>query len=108
MTVSHAAKSMAEKELRKAVMEMAKAFGWEAYHQPDSRQMMGDPGFPDLCLMRAGNPPRLVFAELKTMTGRLSAGQVKWLGTLSDLQESETYIWRPTDWFDGTIEEVLR
>ena len=41
MTVSHAAKSMAEKDLRKAVMEMAKAFGWEAYHQPDSRQMMG-------------------------------------------------------------------
>lgn len=108
MSVTYSAKAMSEKELRRAVMDMARMFGWSAFHQPDSRHMIGDPGFPDLCLMRAGDPPRLVFAELKTMTGRLSAGQVEWLGTLSDLKESETYIWRPTDWFDGTIEEVLR
>ena len=79
--------------------------GWRFYHTRDSRGSRR--GFPDLVAVRSG---RLVFAELKTMTGGLEAEQPEWLSDLGDVASSaelvEVYLWRPSDW--DVVEGVLR
>jgi len=51
--------------------------------------MQGDVGFPDLVLARAG---KVIFAELKSETGKLSPTQREWANALGTLR-----IWRPRD-----------
>jgi hypothetical protein len=51
-------------------------------------------GYPDLTLVRA---PRLLFAELKSSTGTLTATRADWLDRLRLLPNVEVYIWRPSD-----------
>lgn len=91
-----------ERELQNAVVDVARLLDWRTYHTFDSRR--SSPGFPDLTLVRGS---RLVFAELKTSTGVVSQHQVLWLASLS-ATTAETYVWRPEDWRDGSIERVLR
>lgn len=79
-----------EREWQSQVVEMARLFGWSVYHTHDSRR--SKPGWPDLALVR----DRLVMAELKTQTGRVSAAQEKWLLMLTNAGV-ETYVWRPSD-----------
>lgn len=92
------------------VVALARLYGWLHYHTHDSRRSA--PGFPDLVLARA---PRLIFAELKTETGRRTSEQDRWLDALHqiatalDLQAMrpgelvyapariEVYLWRPSD-----------
>lgn len=76
--------------------------GYLVYHCYDSRKSSG-PGFPDLVLVK---PPRVIFVELKTMTGRFRPLQVTWLAALSRCPGVESYCWRPADW--PLIEKVLR
>jgi hypothetical protein len=59
-------------------------------------------GYPDLTLVR---PPRVVFAEMKSQTGRLSETQREWLADLAACPGIESYVWRPNDWF--SIETIL-
>ena len=59
-------------------------------HQP----VAGDgAGFPDLVLVRE----RVIFAELKSETGRLSPEQKTW-GDKLFIADCEIYNWRPSDW----------
>jgi len=56
--------------------------------------------FPDLVLVR---PPEIVFAELKTETGRVSVEQQAWLADLEHVAQHfgddfDVYLWRPSDW----------
>ena len=82
-----------EKDFQQMVLEVARACGWLSYHTYDSRR--SDPGFPDLCLVRG---TRLVYAELKTVKGKLRDAQKEWLARLSEVPCVEVYVWRPPDW----------
>jgi hypothetical protein len=75
------------------VRQTAQLFGWRIYHTHDSRR--SEPGFPDVVLVRDG---RLIFAELKTDTGRITAAQLAWLTALEQCSNVEAHIWRPRDW----------
>lgn len=90
-----------EAAFQRAVLDYAALSGWLVYHDHDSRR--NAPGLPDLVLVRA---PRVVFAELKTATGRLRPAQAVWLDALSACPGVESYVWRPGDW--QTIERTLR
>lgn len=86
---------MTEREWQSQVVKAARLLGWTTYHTHDSRR--SEPGWPDLALVR----DRLVMAELKTDTGRLSAAQERWLDLLTGAG-IEAYVWRPRD-----IDQVL-
>ena len=84
---------MTEAEFQTAVVELAKWTGWLVFHDYDSRRNTA--GFPDLVL---AHPQRgVLFCELKTDKGRVTAAQQRWLDTLT-AAGAETYVWRPDDW----------
>ena len=93
--------TMSEDELLAAVLELARWLGWRTYHTHDSRR--SNPGFPDLVIVR---DDRLLFVELKSTKGRLTAEQTEWLKALGYVASVAT--WRPADWTSGEIERVLR
>jgi hypothetical protein len=89
-----------EREFQREVVQRAKALGWFVFHalpgQGRNRHLtlfIGKRGFPDLVLCR---PPRLVFVELKSETGKLSTDQQEWLEALRACGV-EVYVWRPSD-----------
>ena len=89
-----------ESEFQKAVIEYAELRQWLVYHTHDSRRSAK--GFPDLCMVR---DDRVVFAELKTMRGKITAEQSLWLDALGRTM-AEPCLFRPSDW--EQIERVLR
>lgn len=91
---------ISERALLSGVMKLARLKGWLAYHTHDSRHSPS--GFPDLVLVRDG---QIVFVELKTKKGKVSPAQSQWIDALRKC--AETYVWRPVDWKDGTIDEIL-
>ena len=93
---------ISERRLQSAILQAARCTGWMAYHTFDSRR--SQPGYPDLTLVRGH---RLIFAELKSKTGRLTPQQRGWLEALK-ATGAEVHLWRPADWFNGTIDRVLR
>ena len=102
---------MTEKQLQDAVLGLAKRLGWRTAHfRPALTQtgrwvtaVQGDgKGFPDLVLAREGV---VLFIELKSAKGRLSTEQTRWA---IHLPAGNTFVFRPKDWLDGTIETVLR
>jgi len=106
---------MSEAELQDNVIKTARAFKWRVAHFRSVPVKHGDrvvyetpvqadgAGFPDLLLVRE----RVVFAELKSETGRMSMAQQDWMFALREA-DAERYIWFPKDWISGEIEEVLR
>ena len=95
---------MSEAQFQAAVIQLATAFGWKAYHVPDSRRVT-ERGFPDLTMINE-KQCRLLFAELKSATGRLTSEQKLWLRVL-DSAGVETAVWRPAD-LTGEIPRRLR
>lgn len=94
-----------EAQFLRAVIEYAQLKGWKCFHARAARTkngwrtaMTGDAGFPDLCMSRE---QKVVFAELKTEYGRLTAMQSAWLYHLPN-----AYCWNPRDW--RQIEDVLK
>jgi hypothetical protein len=85
-----------EKDFMAAVIREAKKLGWRIYHTHDSRKSAA--GFPDLVLVRE----RVVWVELKTEGGQLTAAQANWFDDLTAAGQ-EVYVWRPNQW-----PEVLR
>ena len=81
-----------EREWQAQVVAEAKRFGWLVYHSWTS--LNSAKGFPDLVLCH----PRhgVVFAELKTATGKVTKEQQDWLDTLS-MAGARAYVWRPGD-----------
>ncbi len=88
-----------EKKFMARVRKLASDLGWLDYHTHDSRR--SEAGFPDLVLVRE----RVVYVELKTNKGRLTAAQKDWIDRLKEAG-AEVRVWRPSDW--ATIEEVLK
>jgi hypothetical protein len=89
-----------ERQFMGKVEQLAEYCGWWVWHDNDSRRNRA--GWPDLVLLRPG---RLIFAELKTDTGKLSAEQRRILSMLK-MAGQEVYIWRPTDF--ETIRGILK
>ncbi len=101
-TKANTVAAVSEREFQTQVLTLARLSGWKTYHTHDSRRSA--PGFPDLVLVR---PPRCLFVELKTTTGRLRPEQAAWLEALAEVERApEAYLWRPGDF--GDIQSTLR
>ena len=81
---------LSEKQFQSLVLELAATFGFRWYHTYRSRK--SPTGFPDLVLVR----DRVIFAELKSDTGKPTKDQQAWLDALT-LAGAEAYLWRPDD-----------
>lgn len=80
-----------EKEWQWRVRNFAESRGWRCYHTWLS--VRSDIGFPDLVLVRGA----VIFAELKTERGKVTAAQQEWLDALRAAGQ-EAFVWRPRDW----------
>jgi hypothetical protein len=99
-----------EAEFQAQIVDLARLCGWRIHHTRAARTnrgwrtpITGDPGFPDLVLCRGR---RIVFAELKSATGRLSKDQQRWLVSLRACG-IDVKVWRPCD-MDEVIETLGR
>lgn len=119
------AREMSEDELLDAVIRLAQLNGWLVDHPRPARTaggwrtaLRGHAGRPDLLLVHPSG--RVITAELKSEKGRLSRDQQRWdealrvaaqragIGARGDGRPVFShYVWRPTDWVQGTIREVL-
>lgn len=105
-------RSMSERELEAAVLDLAAILHWRRAHFRPAMTSRGwrtavsgdGAGWPDLILVR---PPRIVVAELKADKGRLTADQDAWLSDLAACGIA-TFVWRPANLDDGSILEALR
>jgi hypothetical protein len=95
---------LSEAQLLQNVRDLAQLLGYLLYHTHDSRR--SEPGFPDLALVHVRRR-RALFVELKARTGRLRPMQEVWLNALAAVG-MEVAVWRPAQWFDGTIERALK
>lgn len=84
------ARQVSERDFQGLVMATALYNNWTAFHVYDSRRSF--PGWPDVTLCR---PPELIFAELKSETGRVTPAQQKWIDDLKACG-CEAYVWRPS------------
>jgi hypothetical protein len=103
---------MKERELQKAIIEMAGFFGWRIAHFRTAINARGHyqtpvaadgAGFPDLCLVR----DRIVFAEIKVGYNKLSTAQEIWRDAIIGAG-GEWFEWREANWESGAVEEALR
>jgi hypothetical protein len=95
------AAAITERDLTSYVRDLAKTFGWRRYHTFFS--VKSTPGFPDELLLRG---PRLIVAELKSSTGRVSEAQSEWLEAWRQIPGAEVFTWTPEHMDE--IAEVLR
>lgn len=91
-----------EADFQRRITDYAQLRGWMFAHIPDSRRAAaGTPGFPDLVLVREDV---VLFVEVKTERGKLSAAQNAWQGALLDAGQP-VFVWYPSKW--EMIQEVL-
>jgi len=88
---------VSERVFQDQVEHIAKMNGWQTFHPAPHQVRAGvwrtdGQGFPDLVL---AHPDRgLIFAELKTERGNVSAAQKVWARAI--LPHAEWYLWRPS------------
>lgn len=93
------AKHWSEEQLRLRIKALAVELGWLSYHTHDSRR--SDPGWPDVALVHPGRGLFMV-RELKSMTGRVTPDQRKWIRGL-EAADVNVGVWRPIDYLNETI-----
>lgn len=81
---------MDETQFRAELLKLAGMLGWLCYFTYRSKR--SPKGYPDLTLCRE----RVIFAELKSDTGRHRYDQKRWLEALRKAKQ-EVYTWRPRD-----------
>lgn len=115
---------MSEDDLLDAVITLARMNGWLVDHPRPARTangwrtaLRGHAGRPDLFLVHPSG--RVITAELKSEKGKLSRYQKPWdealrvaaqragIGSRGDRPVFSHYVWRPTDWVQGSIREAL-
>lgn len=107
---------ISERLFQEKVLQLALVNGWKRFHPLAVRDykggyrtaLAGDKGFPDLVLARASTAQRvggLIFAELKSESGRLSIEQIEWSEHLAPW--AEWYLWRPRD-LDAIVERLSK
>ena len=99
-----------EKDFQTRVMRFAREHGWMVFHPAPSQVRPGvwrtdGSGFPDLVMAHVWKG--VLFAELKTDTGRMSREQAGWRWRLSAAGASWC-LWRPRHLQDGTITRELK
>lgn len=93
-----------EEDFQDSVLQLAAYMGWSLrYHTYDARRSA--PGYPDLTLCKPRDG-RLLIAELKSETGKLSDDQRLWVEGLNTVKHFDVRVWKPSDWTE--IEKVLR
>lgn len=94
---------MTEKEFQRRILLYAKAHGWLVHHARPAKTakgwrtpIMGDPGFLDLVLARAGV---VIIAELKSDKGKPTKEQEAWLDALAQRQGNSPVVclWHASD-----------
>lgn len=90
-----------EKQLLEKVRKVALLTGWRFYHTWNS--FRSAKGFPDCVLAKKG---KILFLELKSATGKVTAEQMGWLESLQPGCYLARVI-RPSD-FDWLVEELKR
>src|SRR5258708_35137386 len=92
---------MTETELDRNIRRLCRDLGLRCYHTHDSRRSPA--GFPDLVIV---GPNGVIYAELKTTTGKLRPEQTGWRDDL--IAAGQTWhLWRPDGLADGTIARTL-
>ena len=99
-----------EQSFKSVVVEVARLAGWKVAHFRPARTDKGwrtpvtadGAGWRDLVLVRS---PRIIFAELKSESGKVRPEQTEWLSVLRLLPGSETHLWQPSDW-DAIVETL--
>jgi hypothetical protein len=97
---------MTERIFQDHVLQLCRMYGWLAHHVPpmryNNKNALGNnwgtgglAGMPDLTLI-SQNGRGIIYAELKTATGKVSPLQQQILNTL-ERNGAEVYIWRPRD-----------
>lgn len=97
--------AITEEKFLEQIISLARIYGWKVAHFRPAMTKWGwrtavsgdGKGFPDCVLVKTG---RMIFAELKSDTGKLSPEQVEWLRILGLKMGIEVYIWRPSDFND--------
>jgi hypothetical protein len=98
--------NMTERIFQDHILQLCSMYGWLAHHVPpmryNNRNALGNnwgtgglAGMPDLTLI-SQRGQGIIYAELKTETGKLSAQQTQILSTLHR-NGAEVYVWRPSD-----------
>lgn len=94
-----------EDALLDSVLQAAALGGWAAFHVRNSKagiiQGPAGEGFPDLVLC---NGRRILYRELKSQRGHLTAAQEGWRDRLT-AAGADWGLWRPSDWH--AIESAL-
>lgn len=95
---------LSERDLQRNVRAMLDQFGWRvavtwvSLHSPR--------GFPDLFAVRGAE---FVAIELKSEKGKVSEYQTAWLDALRQLPGARFVgVIRPSQWYAGELDEVLR
>lgn len=98
------ATELRERDLQKHVRAMLDQFGWKtavtwtSIHSPR--------GWPDIFAVRGA---AFVAIEVKAEKGKVSEHQEAWLDALRQLPGAAFVgVVRPSDWFAGVLDEVLR
>jgi hypothetical protein len=94
---------VSEADLHGLIVEAAGWLNWWVYHTHDSRR--SQPGWPDLVLVHR-DTGHVLFRELKSERGRLTAEQREVLGYLA--LRHDAGVWRPSDWSSGAVLAQLR
>ena len=91
---------ISESAFQAQLEHLLRLYGWKYTHFRPAlvrgrwmTPLVGDAGFPDLV---ATNGDSLIFIEVKSAIGRLSAGQKAWRNFLESAG-AEYYLWRPAD-----------
>jgi hypothetical protein len=96
---------MSEEEFTAWTIDLFRSQGWLVHHDRPARTsqgwrtaIQGDAGFPDIVAVRRGS---ILFAELKTENGRVSAEQQRWLKALPPAMAPDDVViagvFRPVD-----------
>lgn len=91
-----------ERSFQRAVTDLAVTLGLRVWHDNDSRR--NEAGLPDLIIVGSRG---LLWRELKTAKGRVSAVQREWLAAL-EVAGQDAGVWRPVDLASGVIQDELR
>ena len=99
----HTRPAMSEADLQASVIDLARRTRWLYFHDNDSRRNKA--GLPDLLLVHP-ETGRVIFAELKSDTGKLRPEQKQWIDALVR-GGHHVVTWRPEHWRAGVIQHVL-